>query len=196
MNCKFKIEKQTDWKHDFDQIGKMFGILIVQKNNGEIGYLSAFSGKLADCSILKGFVSPVFDMLEENSFFLEGEKEINSLNENLKTLESRPKFIKAHQELELANLQSTREIRAQKEKIKIGKEERKLIRDQARIDLEEEDARAVREELNQESIREKIQLRNLSNFLKEEIAKKQANVDQYNGEVERLKELRKNKSID
>ena len=28
------IEKQTDWKHDFDQTGKMFGILIVQKNNG------------------------------------------------------------------------------------------------------------------------------------------------------------------
>ena len=190
------IEKQTDWKHDFDQIGKMFGILIVQKNNEEIGYLSAFSGKLADCSILKGFVPPVFDMLEENSFFLEGEKEINSLNEILKTLESRPKFIRAHQELELANLQSMKEIRAQKEKIKIGKEKRKIIRDQARIDLEEEDARAVREELNQESIREKIQLRNLSNFWKEEIAKKQANVDQYNGEVERLKELRKNKSID
>ena len=190
------IEKQTDWKHDFDQIGKMFGVLIVQKNNGEIGYLSAFSGKLADCSILEGFVPPVFDMLAKNSFFLEGEKEINSINETLKKLESKPKFIRAYQELDQANLQSMKEIRAQKQKMKVDKEERKLIRDQARIDLEEEDARAVREELNQESIREKIQLRNLSNFWKEEIAKKQANVDQYNGEVERLKELRKNKSID
>ena len=60
---QIQIENQTDWKHDFNKIGKMFGVLIVQKNNGEIGYLSAFSGKLADCNIIKGFVPPVFDML-------------------------------------------------------------------------------------------------------------------------------------
>ena len=78
------IENQKDWKHEFHQIGKMFGVLIVQKDNGEIGYLSAFSGKLADCKLIKGFVPPVFDMLVENSFYLEGEKEINSLNENIK----------------------------------------------------------------------------------------------------------------
>ena len=190
------IEKQTDWKHNFQRVGKMFGILIVEKDNGDIGYLSAFSGKLAGSNHIKGFVPPVFDMLTENSFYIKGEKEINILNERLKKLEARPELLKALQELKEANLQSMKEIRVQKQKIKAGKEERKLIRDQARIDLEEEDARAVREELNQESIREKIQLRNLSNFWKEEIAKKQANVDQLNLEVESLKELRKNKSID
>lgn len=191
-----KIENQTDWKHDFDQIGKMFGVLIVKKDNGEIGYLSAFSGKLADCNLIKGFVPPVFDMLAEKSFYLECEKEINKLNETLKTLESRPELLTAIQELNQAKLQSMKDIRAQKQKIKLGKEERKGIRDQAKIDLDEEDARAVKEELNQESIRDKLQLRNLSKFWKKEIAKKQANVDQHNGEIEILKELRKNKSID
>ncbi len=189
-----QIENQTDWKHDFDQIGKMFGVLIVKKDNGEIGYLSAFSGKLADCNLIKGFVPPVFDMLTENSFYLEGEKEINKLNETLKILESRPELLTAIQELKQAKLQSMNEIRAQKQRIKLGKEERKSIRDQARIDLEKFDARALREELNQESIREKIQLRNLSNFWKKEIAKKQVTVKQYTLEIERLKELRKNKS--
>ena len=189
-----QIENQTDWKHDFDHIGKMFGVLIVKKDNGEIGYLSAFSGKLADCNLIKGFVPPVFDMLTENSFYLEGEKEINKLNETLKILESRPELLTAIQELKQAKLQSMNEIRAQKQRIKLGKEERKSIRDQARVDLEEFDARALREELNQESIREKLQLRNLSNFWKEEIAKKQVTVKQYTLEIERLKELRKNKS--
>ena len=188
------IENQTDWKHDFNQIGKMFGVLIVQKNNGEIGYLSAFSGKLGDCNLIKGFVPPVFDMLAENSFYLDGEKEINKLNETLKILESKPELLTANEELKQAKLQSMNEIRAQKQRIKLGKEERKSIRDQARVDLEEFDARAVAEELNQESIREKLELRNLSNFWKKEIAKKQVTVDHHTIEIERLKELRKNKS--
>ena len=193
---QIQIENQTDWKHDFHQIGKMFGVLIVQKDNGEIGYLSAFSGKLADCNLIKGFVPPVFDMLAENSFYLEGEKEINGLNETIKILESRPELLSASQELKQAKLQSMNEIRAQKQRIKLGKEERKVIRDQAKIDLDEEDARAVKEELNQESIRDKLQLRNLSNFWKEEIIKKQSIVEQYTLEIERLKELRKSKSYD
>lgn len=188
------LETQTDWKHDFQQTGKMFGILIVQKKNGDIGYLSAFSGKLADSNHLPRFVPPVFDMLAEQSFFLQGQEELNLLNAEVKALEANPKVITARQELKQANLQSTEEIRAQKQRMKLGKEERKAIRDQARIDLEEEDARAVKEELNQESIREKLQLRNLSNYWKEEIAKKQATVEQYTSEIEQLKELRKNKS--
>lgn len=190
------LETQTNWKHNFHQIGKMFGILIVQKENGEVGYLSAFSGKLADRNHLNGFVPPVFDMLAKNSFYLEGQKELNILNANIKILENNPEVLAAHKELKQANLQSTKEIRAQKKIMKLGKEERKVIRDQARIDLEEEDARAVREELNQESIRKKLQLRNLSNFWEEEISKKKSIVDQHTGEIERLKELRKNKSKD
>ena len=114
----------------------MFGVLIVQKNNGEIGYLSAFSGKLGDCNLIKGFVPPVFDMLAENSFYLDGEKEINKLNETLKILESKPELLTANEELKQAKLQSMNEIRAQKQRIKLGKEERKSIRDQARVDLE------------------------------------------------------------
>ena len=193
---QIQIENQTDWKHDFNQIGKMFGVLIVQKNNGEIGYLSAFSGKLADCNIIKGFVPPVFDMLTENSFYLKGEKEINKLNETLKMLESRPELVSASQELKQAKLQSISEIRTLKQRIKIGKEERKAIRDQVKIDLNEEDARVIKEELNQESIRDKLRLRNLSNFWKEEVIKKQSIVEQHTLEIERLKELRKNKSYD
>ena len=193
---QIQIENQTDWKHDFNKIGKMFGVLIVQKNNGEIGYLSAFSGKLADCNIIKGFVPPVFDMLTENSFYLKGEKEINKLNETLKMLESRPELVSASQELKQAKLQSISEIRTLKQRIKIGKEERKAIRDQVKIDLNEEDARVIKEELNQESIRDKLRLRNLSNFWKEEVIKKQSIVEQHTLEIERLKELRKNKSYD
>ncbi len=49
------LEKQTDFEHNFGLnehqeglvIGKMFGVLVCQNLDGEIGYLWAFSGKLA-----------------------------------------------------------------------------------------------------------------------------------------------------
>ena len=49
------LEKQTDFEHNFGLqenqeglvIGKMFGVLVCQNQEGELGYLWAFSGKLA-----------------------------------------------------------------------------------------------------------------------------------------------------
>src|SRR5215471_17937572 len=65
------LESQTDFDHNFGfdknqtgmVIGKMFGVLVVQKLNGELGYLWAFSGKLAECNHFPHFVPPVFDTL-------------------------------------------------------------------------------------------------------------------------------------
>lgn len=188
------LESQTDWKHDFQQTGKMFGILIVQKKNGDIGYLSAFSGKLANSNHLPRFVPPVFDMLADQSFFLEGQEQLNLLNAEIEALESNPKVVAARQDLKQANLKSTEEIRAQKKLMKLSKDKRKAIRIQVRIDLKEEVARAEREKLNQESIGEKLQLRNLSNYWKEELRRRQAVVKQYTTEIELLKEKRKAKS--
>ena len=49
------LSTQTEWEHNFGLnahqkgliIGKMFGVLVVEDHTGEIGYLAAFSGKLA-----------------------------------------------------------------------------------------------------------------------------------------------------
>ena len=47
---------------DLLPIGKMFGVLIVE-NNGTLGFLAAYSGKLANSNSVAFFVPPVFDML-------------------------------------------------------------------------------------------------------------------------------------
>lgn len=188
------LSTQKDWNHDFQSIGKMFGVLIVQNKDDEIGYLSAFSGKIAGKNLIKGFVPPVFDMLTKNSFYKKGETKINQLNLEIQKLEAHPNIVQAMNDLRTNTILSTNEIRALKKGIKKGKEERKIIREQARIDLEEQDARALREELNQESIREKLQLRNRSNYWKNELFKKQATVDQFTRKIEHLKEERRIKS--
>ncbi len=71
------LATQTHLDHNFGldtdaegmAIGKMFGVLVVQDTAGKLGYLSAFSGKLAGSNDHPEFVPPVFDMLVENSFF-------------------------------------------------------------------------------------------------------------------------------
>lgn len=48
--------------------GKMFGVLIVKNSAGELGFISAFSGKIDDSNHHQGFVPPVYDMLENDGF--------------------------------------------------------------------------------------------------------------------------------
>ncbi|MBU2892924.1 RNA pseudouridine synthase [Colwellia sp. D2M02] len=100
------IQNQTDWQHSFKQSGKMFGVLLVKSPQGELGYLSAFSGKLADSSVLPGFVPPVFDSAatwdaelefsvpEGESHFLREQEVINRLNDEITTLAANPNIAK------------------------------------------------------------------------------------------------------
>ncbi|MFC3562288.1 hypothetical protein [Pedobacter jamesrossensis] len=90
------LSNQTDWIHNFglsddDEtpiIGKMFGVLVVQNQENELGYLSAFSGKLAGCNQHAKFVPPVFDLLTENGFLNPGMKELTHLNQEIRDLEA------------------------------------------------------------------------------------------------------------
>ena len=74
--------------------GKMFGVLIVQKSNGETGYLAAYSGTHEELKETGFFVPPVYDLLSPDSFFPEEEHEIIMLNDLIRDLENdRYRFI-------------------------------------------------------------------------------------------------------
>jgi tRNA pseudouridine32 synthase / 23S rRNA pseudouridine746 synthase len=89
------LSEQTDFVHNFGLdssqtgmvIGKMFGVLVVEAPGGSIGYLAAFSGKLAGTNRHDFFVPPIYDMLTEGSFFHSEEIEINALNQKISKLE-------------------------------------------------------------------------------------------------------------
>lgn len=86
---------QEEWIHNFGLaennegaiIGKMFGVLVVKNTQGEIGYLAAFSGKLAGGNHHAKFVPPVFDSLTENSFLHQGMSELALINEKIVQLD-------------------------------------------------------------------------------------------------------------
>ena len=63
--------------------GKMYGVLIVERN-GEVGYLQAFSGQMADEG--EDFVPAVFDYLQPDGYFKIHEAEITLLNRQIAQL--------------------------------------------------------------------------------------------------------------
>ena len=85
------LETQTDFEHNFGLqenqeglvIGKMFGVLVCQNQEGELGYLWAFSGKLAGVNHLPYFVPTIFDMLHEDGFFRKEEEVLNAINRQI-----------------------------------------------------------------------------------------------------------------
>lgn len=93
------LKTQTEWIHNFglDErqegkiIGKMFGILVVKNKNNEIGYLAAFSGKLAGGNHHAKFVPPVFDGLSDESFVNEGMIALGKIIEEINLLEAENK---------------------------------------------------------------------------------------------------------
>ena len=73
------LQSRPEW-HEELQHGKMFGVLIVRDNQGNIGYLAAFSGNLAGSNHHPFFVPPVYDLLDPNGYFKQEEARISALN--------------------------------------------------------------------------------------------------------------------
>ena len=71
----------------------MFGVLIVQTEDGSIGYLTAFSGILAGKNIHPYFVPPVYDLLQPQGFFKIEEENISAINRRIRRLEEDKKYI-------------------------------------------------------------------------------------------------------
>ncbi len=86
---------QTEWNHNFgletgkvgQVIGKMFGVLVVSNEYNQLGYLAAFSGKLAGQNHFSKFVPPVFDTLAEDAFVNDGMIELARINGEIKRLQ-------------------------------------------------------------------------------------------------------------
>ena len=76
--------------------GKMYGVLIVERN-GEIGYLQAYSGQIADEG--EDFVPAVFDYLQPDGYFKIHEAEITQLNQQIAQLKASTAYRQAQENL-------------------------------------------------------------------------------------------------
>jgi tRNA pseudouridine32 synthase/23S rRNA pseudouridine746 synthase len=198
------LEKQREIDHNFGliegetglEIGKMFGVLVVQKLDGELGYLSAFSGKLGDQNLHKGFVPPVFDMLTEGSFFNIGMAALNVINEEVDRLESSAEFIEIKTLFNNKKAEAAEALTNAKATAKAAKKERKTKRVAAQAELSATDFEIFNEKLRQESVRSNYFIKDLTRYWKARIEEIETKYNQYIKEIEALKTARKAKSGD
>ncbi|WP_314241226.1 RluA family pseudouridine synthase [Empedobacter tilapiae] len=196
------LKNQTDFVHDFGlqkkhtstPIGKMFGVLVVQNKIGEIGYLTAVSGKLANTNQHKIFVPPVFDMLNKNGFFLEQEQRLNEINRILKSLESNQTYLLLKEDFIEFELNSKLRIEEKKQLLKLNKKDRKSQRENISLTFSNNELQFFEEDLIKQSLRDKYEFRKLNEEI--EIEKKQFldKIDLFEIEINSLKEERKTKS--
>ena len=83
LNHNFGVDLAKDGR----PIGKMFGVLVVKNKKSELGYLSAFSGKLNGGNHYDGFVPPVYDGLQEGGFLNKGMTELSVIIRKVRALQ-------------------------------------------------------------------------------------------------------------
>jgi len=193
---------KKDFDHDFglnegdngEGIGKMFGVLIIKTKNDEIGYLSAFSGKLAGKNHHKSFVPPVFDILTEEGFYRKEEKLLNTLNIKVEKLEQNPDYLISKNNIIKESAYYEEVIATVKKEIKRNKEIRDSIRKEVKLNLTEYEYGLIHAKLALESANEQYELKKLVRKGKEEKTRMEMIIIGYQQEINALKEIRKEKS--
>ncbi|RHJ91160.1 RluA family pseudouridine synthase [Parabacteroides bouchesdurhonensis] len=177
---------QTEWKEELDQ-GKMFGVLIVKNNLGELGFLSAFSGTLAGKNLHPYFVPPIYDLLEPDGFFKPEEDRISAINVQIRAITESKEYQTCKQRLDQETADAESSLKAAKAQLAISKEKRDLYR----LSNPGEEERAI---MIRESQHEKAEFKRLKEKWKNRINILQADKDKFDREINKLKTERKARS--
>jgi tRNA pseudouridine32 synthase/23S rRNA pseudouridine746 synthase len=192
-------EKSIEWQHNFglineeNAIGKMFGVLVVQNQQQEVGFLAGFSGKLADKNDHLGFVPPVFDMLRTNSHFRKEEQEIHKITLELESLLEDPSLIALQEKITLLNEKHQQTIAETKQQIKRNKKERDARRKSFET-LTKEEFNTLLEQLANQSKQEQLALKHLNKQFSLEREQLATEWETYQTKLTFLKEERKSRS--
>lgn len=180
------LQSRKDWEEELHK-GKMLGVLLVRTPDQRIGYLAAFSGNLAGSNHHTFFVPPVYDMLQPDGFFRQEEENISAINQEIKSLENSPSFLKAKEELNSTKLYAATTRTECREAQKKAKAERDKRR-KAGITQEEEAL------LIKESQHQKASFRRKEKEIQKLIEEKQNKVNSLEEAICQLKQERKRRS--
>ncbi|MBE6247288.1 MAG: RNA pseudouridine synthase [Bacteroidales bacterium] len=175
--------------------GKMFGVLVAESPEGELGYLAAYSGVLdyltvpspLDMELGIGrveepfFVPPVYDLTSQESFFPEEEREITSLNDYINDLVHDSFAQGVSERMEEIREAYKAEIDSLQQKYEEGKAKRDALREAGAEGAE-------LEALIKESQFQKGEIRRATKRMKEELEPYEL---EWNGHLQALESARK-----
>nr|WP_319397446.1 pseudouridine synthase [uncultured Carboxylicivirga sp.] len=194
------LSQQSGWNQIFGltdneaSVGKMFGVLVVQDSENNVGYLSGFSGAIDGCNNYTGFVPPVYDLLNPQGFFKIGEQNLSQINTKINQLENSIELSTAKNELKLAKTEFDILQTSWKNRLKNNKTLRKTQRINAQDTKEGKELEQYLDELNRASQLEKIAFKKAMAEQKSIVESIEKQIHQLIAPIEELKLLRKNKS--
>ena len=189
------IASRKEWQEEL-AFGKMFGVLIVQTDNGitnneenQIGYLAAFSGNLAGKNLHPYFVPPVYDLLQPEGFFKIEEEQISAINIRIRELENSSSYLNSKEKWKIETEQAKAVLNQAKAELKMAKEAREIRRQSSPELSGEEQASLIRESQYQ-----KAEYKRLEKKWKKRLEELETEVRHFDIEIERLKTERKERS--
>ena len=192
---KAYIASRKEWQEELAS-GKMFGVLIVQTDNGitnneenQIGYLAAFSGNLAGKNLHPYFVPPVYDLLQPEGFFKIEEEQISAINIRIRELENSSSYLDSKEKWKIETEQAKAVLNQAKAELKMAKEAREIRRQSSPELSGEEQASLIRESQYQ-----KAEYKRLEKEWKKRLEELETEVRHFDIEIERLKTERKERS--
>ena len=196
------LENQTDFEHNFGlninnnalAIGKMFGVLVVKNKQDKIGYLTAFSGKLADKSLPEKFVPPVFNMRTSGSFYIKGELEIDEMNTQLGVLKKDKKYLELKKIITENTAIIQTDLSFQRNRMKRAKSDRKSQKKKAITLLNDLEFEELTKKLTQESYNNQFFIKELQEYYQAKIEKINLEFKVFEDKIIALKRERKEKS--
>lgn len=189
------LRNQTDLNHSFgidtdnNEIGKMFGVLVVQNQNNEIGYLAAFSGNMKNQANYNKFVPPIYNILAEDSFFTHDNNELIALSEEINHLEKDDNYLKLKESVFKNKQLADKIILDVKNKLTKRKQLRnQLKKNSILLSKEEHDV------LKKESAHDKFYFKELVCYYENKFINQQEELNKIQAKIRNLKALRVKKS--
>ncbi|MBQ8530440.1 MAG: RNA pseudouridine synthase [Parabacteroides sp.] len=180
------LKTKKEWQTEL-QKGKMFGVLLVRNEVGEIGYLAAFSGILAGRNLQDYFVPPVYDVQDPTGYFYIEEKAISAINQQIDLRQKDSSYLALKLRLSTEKQEAKQALEEMKAYIQKAKEKREKLRQQP---LSPEQTAA----LIRKSQFQKAELKRQKQFWEERLSRLQTEIDTFEEGIERLKTERKTRS--
>lgn len=189
QQVKLLIVRKT--QHNFNKQGKMFGVLVVEYKPNKLGFLMGYSGKLQRDERPSGFVPPIVDVHQKNSFFKQEEKRLDALTEKIEAIAVHPEFINAKKDFQKAQVEYDQFIKTSRSEIKENKAKRKKIRAAM---LNKEKQIHTLSLLNKESQMEQIMYKKEKHLRYNQLFKLEKALFPFEKDMKELKTQRANKS--
>lgn len=174
--------------------GKMFGVLVVQNPQKQIGFLSAYSGQLENLSSEIKCVPNVSTMALEDVGYLKESKIINEINTQIHALENASTLNKLSASLSRDTEKFEQQLQAQQSVMQANRKARKEAR--SALAIEHSDAitpeqQASLNELAKQSIEDKKHYQSIKDHWRDKITQQQQALNTLYDEIKQLKKRRK-----